>query len=178
MDEDIRYLIEQGEAWIREQRTLHRPDASPLNDRAATTLAPFFGPDILRDVRFKSVPVVENPGFYKDLEAAGRPIPIDFSDTHGITFEDTVLLSERYVSADGPPMSLLFHELVHMVQYRLLGVGGFVERYVTGWAENGFEYMAIPLERDAYDLEERFTANPHTPFPVRAEISRRLGLAL
>ncbi len=118
MDEDIRYLIEQGEAWIREQRTLHRPDASPLNDRAATTLAPFFGPDILRDVRFKSVPVVENPGFYKDLEAAGRPIPIDFSDTHGITFEDTVLLSERYVSADGPPMSLLFHELVHMVQYR------------------------------------------------------------
>ena len=178
MDPELSYLIEQGENWIREQRLLHRPDAQPLEPQAVAMLSPFFGPDILRDVRFKSVPVIENPGFYKELEAAGRPIPMDFSDTHGITFEDTVLLSDRYVSADGPPMSLLFHELVHMVQYRLLGVGGFVHRYLTGWAENGFEYMAIPLERDAYDLEERFTANPHTPFLVRAEVSRRLGLAV
>ena len=178
MDPELSYLIEQGGNWIRQQRRLHRPDALPLEPPAAATLGPFFGTDIVRDVRFKSVPVIENPEFYRELVAVGRPIPMDFSGTRGITFEDTVLLSDRYVAADGPPMRLLFHEMVHMVQYRLLGVGGFVHRYVTGWAENGFQYMAIPLERDAYELEGRFAANPHTPFPVRAEVSRRLGLSV
>lgn len=178
MDPELSYLIERGAQWIREQRALHRPDAQALEAQAMAMLGPFFGPDIMRDVRFKTVPVIRNPEFYREFEEAGRPVPMDFTDTHGITFEDTVLLSERYVAADGAPMSLLFHEMVHMVQYRLLGVGGFVRQYLTGWAENGFEYMAIPMERDAYELEERFAQNPHTPFPVRMEVSRRLGLSV
>lgn len=176
MDEKVIYLIKQGEKWVREQRDLHRPDALALEPQASAAIEPFFGPEVIRDVRFKAVPVIENPGFYREMQATGQPIPIDFSGMHGITFGDTVLLSRRHVEADEPPMSLLFHELVHVVQYKLLGVGEFISRYVTGWAENGFEYMAIPLERDAYEMEHRFKQSPQGHFSVREEASRRLGL--
>jgi hypothetical protein len=30
--------------------------------------------------------------------------------------------------------------LVHVVQYDLLGVDEFMDQYVTGWAQNGFDY--------------------------------------
>jgi hypothetical protein len=58
---------------------------------------------------------------------------------------------------------------VHVVQYRILGVAAFVRRYVLGWANNGRRYEAIPLERDAYELQARFESNPGRPFSVERE---------
>ncbi len=177
MNPELDLLIEQGARWVREQRAHHRPDARPLSAKTAGVLEPFFGPDIVRDVRFRTVASISNPDFYRALEAAGRPVPMNFSTAQGITFDDTVLLSEQAVAGNGPPMRLLFHEMVHVAQYRALGVDGFARRYVTGWAENGFEYMAIPLERDAYELDGRFTQDPNRPFSVVEEVSRRLNKA-
>jgi hypothetical protein len=48
---------------------------------------------------------------------------------------------------------ILFHELVHAVQYRVLGLRQFARLYVTGFL-NGGGYEGIPLERQAYELEE------------------------
>ncbi len=81
------------------------------------------------------------------------------------------------VSRPGAPSGLLFHELVHVVQYRLLGIGGFIHGYVTGWAAAGFVYEAIPLEREAFDLEQRFEREPQRHFSVRTLVSRRLALS-
>jgi hypothetical protein len=50
---------------------------------------------------------------------------------------------------------LLFHELVHVEQYRKLGIPRFSELYVRGFL-NGGSYEAIPLEVNAYSLEDRF----------------------
>ncbi len=175
MNPELRYLIEQGEMWIREQRSLHRPCARALTAGEVAVLRPFFGPEVLREVRLRAVAAIQNPDFYRALEALGRPVPMDFSTAHGITFYDTVLLSEQSVGADGPPLRLLFHELVHVVQYQLLGVDGFAHRYVTGWAANGFQYEAIPLERDAYELDGRFQLDPDRSFSVEAEVTRRFG---
>ncbi len=61
------------------------------------------------------------------------------------------------------------------MQYRLLGIGGFIHSYVTGWAAAGFVYEAIPLEREAFDLQHRFEREPQSPFCVRTLVSRRLG---
>ena len=175
MDAELAYLIDKGEGWIREQRRLHRPRAGALHPRTQAALAPFFGTEVLRDVRVRSVPVIENPDFYDEMAAAGRPPPMDFAAAQGITFDDTVLLSTRGGIEHGPPSSLLFHELVHVVQYRLLGVAAFMHRYVTGWAAEGFVYEAIPLERDAFELQHRFEQAPRTPFCVRDLVSARLG---
>ncbi len=177
-DQFLEFLIEKGAAWVRAQRELHRPEASPL--RGAPSLGPLFGAffdhDLLAEARFKTVPRIENPDFYRELEGRGQPAPPDFSNMVAITLADTVLLS-RTVEQGGEPIDgLVFHELVHVVQYKLLGIEGFVRRYVTGWTENGYDYKSIPLEQDAYRLQARYEEDPGQGFPVRAEIARSLGL--
>jgi hypothetical protein len=98
---------------------------------------------------------------------------MDFSRMDGITFIDTVIVVD---SCWPPTDSLMFHELVHVAQYRLLGVHEFARRYVYGWAENGFVYEAIPLEAQAFELQGRFDAHASAPFCVENEIRRSLGL--
>ena len=92
----------------------------------------------------------------------------------GITFIDTILLSVSHLEGGKPSLGLLFHELVHVIQYRLLGVETFIDLYVRGWAENGMDYYAIPLERDAYELQNRYETDPTRPFSVASEVARRL----
>ena len=82
------------------------------------------------------------------------------------------------MSFPGRPRCHLFHELVHAVQYDLLGPEKFVELYLLGWINQGFNYAAIPLEMDAYDLQNRYEADPASPFPVEDEVSRSLELMM
>lgn len=90
----------------------------------------------------------------------------------GITFVNTILLSEAMLpSANLSP--LLFHECVHVCQYDVLGVDAFVEAYVSGWSANGFDYYAIPLERDAYALQSAFELSRTAPLDVEGEVVRR-----
>jgi hypothetical protein len=98
--------------------------------------------------------------------------PIDFDRNDGITFQDTVLISQARTIPD--PAALLFHELVHVVQYDVLGVDEFVRQYVRGYAAADFDYFAIPLERAAFECQQRFEAAPHAVFSVRDEVTRRL----
>ena len=170
----IDFLITRGQAWVTQQRDVHRPSAIPLDTRARAQFEPFFEAVILDEARFKGVPALQNPSFYAELEAVGQSVPLDFTNMHGITFIDTVLLSERFGQVSFP--GLLFHELVHVVQYRILGVAEFVTRYVRGWAANGYKYETIPLERDAYQLQHRYEAAPNQPFSVREVVERQLVL--
>lgn len=169
----LAYLITDGQGWVSEERDLHRPGAIPLDPQARSQFVLFFEDAVLDGARFKAVPTINNPGFYRDLEAKGYEIPLDFTSMHGITFVDTILLSQRFQQSWSP--ALLFHELVHVVQYQSLGIAEFVTRYINGWAENSYQYRAIPLEHDAYELQARYEARPTEPFSVAEEVSRRLG---
>lgn len=83
----------------------------------------------------------------------------------GVTFQDIVV----HVDALEPP--LLFHELVHAVQYKLLGLQEFAGRYVRGFLTGG-SYVEIPLEKQAYELEARFSADPKAPFSVEDAVKK------
>jgi hypothetical protein len=170
------FLIEKGKAWASAQRDHHHLAARPLTLVEKHALASFFDGRLLDAVRVRRVPLITNPEFYLELARVGLPMPLDFNEMSGITFLDTVLISERHHPQDPPAVSLLFHELVHAVQYQLLGRDAFVERYVCGWAENAFDYFSIPLERDAYELETRYDTSPATRFCVEAEVRRQLRL--
>jgi len=65
---------------------------------------------------------------------------------------------------------LLFHELVHVEQYRQLGVPRFSELYVRGFLTGG-GYEGIPLERNAYALGARFEANLQERFSVSDDVT-------
>jgi len=77
------------------------------------------------------------------------------------------------VHVDPLENALLFHELVHAVQYKHLGLMGFSERYVRGFLSGG-AYEEIPLEKQAYALEAQFAANPYRPFSVEQEVENRI----
>jgi hypothetical protein len=82
-----------------------------------------------------------------------------------ITFVDTVVSHEAFTA------NLLFHELVHVVQYAKLGLKEFAAKYVRGFL-NGGSYEAIPLEMNAYELDARFAAAPQKAFSVVGEVQQ------
>jgi hypothetical protein len=172
----LQVLIENGRAWVQSQRDRYWPEARRLTAAEKTELSPFFEASILDVARVAGVPRIENPPFYRELEAQGIPIPLDFTAMEAITFVDTILIAGGEGPGAALKLPLLFHELVHVVQYAALGKDAFVERYVRGWAEHGQDYYAIPLEQDAYDLQARYVALPNAGFSVEAAIKRRLGL--
>ena len=92
----------------------------------------------------------------------------------GITLGQAVVIAAHAPEHGRAWSRLLFHELVHVVQFNLLGIDEFVTRYVAGWTRNGFRYRDIPLERDARELEARFALDPSHPFSVEVEVRRQL----
>ena len=90
-----------------------------------------------------------------------RNVP-SFSDVDAVTFIDVIVSHEEFSDR------LLFHELVHAAQYAQMGTKDFASRYVKGFL-NGGTYEGIPLEKNASELEERFSANEEA-FSVADEI--------
>ena len=77
----------------------------------------------------------------------------NFSAAAGITFGECVLIVDP-----GVPIDLLFHEMVHVEQYRILGMEEFARAYVQGIVDSDFIYERIPLEAIAFEMTARFTA--------------------
>lgn len=175
LDDFLHFLIENGCRWVESQREVHRPSARALAEPERSEFTRWFESETLDRAKVKLVPVIENPDFYSILRGRGIPDPLDFRIMSGITFVDTILISQSQIPPDSRLLPLLFHELVHVVQYEILGWRAFVDRYVRGWAENGFTYSAIPLERDVYELQVRYESDLHPGFSVTAEVRRRLG---
>ena len=104
---------------------------------------------------------VPNPPFYADLESLGFTGLPNFAHMPAITFDDVVVFHEPLTP------QLIFHELVHVVQYRLLGVQEFARLYVRGYLRGG--YAGTPLEICAYELDGRFIMGS-VGFDVEAEV--------
>jgi hypothetical protein len=106
---------------------------------------------------------VPNPSMYSMAKMMGiRNLP-DFSDMAAITFVDVIVSHEEFTDA------LLFHELVHVTQYGQMGVKEFAARYVNGFIQGG-SYEEIPLEKNSYLLEERFSKDAARVFSVDDEV--------
>ncbi len=152
--------------YISVQRQRAHSLAIPLSRPQTTSLSGFFRSDILNSTRLLVLEAsrVENPPFYALLREMGFTSLPDFSQMAAITFSNVVVSHQRMTG--GP----LFHELVHVEQYRQLGILRFAELYVRGFLVGG-GYEGIPLERNAYQLGERFESNPQTQFSVELEVS-------
>ena len=167
--------VRQAAVWIRTQRERLRPRARPLSAAERAAFAPHLPAIVLRSARIIVVPSVTRP------PAAGAPRDLrlnrllDFADLQAITFADTIAMSRAGMPPPEQVMPLLFHELVHVVQYRQLGVVRFVRRYLEGWAASGHDYGRIPLERQAFDLEKRLARRPHRSIPVDTLVRQLAG---
>lgn len=172
MDHLLTSFIQAGIQWVQEQRNKHRLVARQLHPEERQKLSPYFTPDTLNTVALSFVPIIENPTFYAQLQQIGQSIPLDFSIMLGITFFDTIVIATTKVDENSDRwLPLLFHECVHVCQYRHLGLQVFMEQYVMGWASNGFQYASIPLEAIAYLLQSRFESNSPV-FSVEESVER------
>ncbi len=152
--------------YITAQREAFLLTSFPLTAEQRPTLAGFFIQAVLDKVRLVVLQNtrVQNPNFYPHLWQLGfRNLP-DFRTMAAITFGNVVVSYQPFTHG------LLFHELVHVEQYRQLGVQQFSNLYVRGFLTGG-GYSGIPLERNAYMLATRFEANPRQHFSVRDEVT-------
>jgi hypothetical protein len=174
-DPQIDGVIQQVIKYIESQCQTYQGNASPLDQNQKAVMSPFFPESVLNSTRVVVLADqrVSNPGFYGDLVKMGfepGSLP-DFTDMAAITFVDTVVFHEPIVNR------LLFHELVHVVQYDKLGLAEFGAKYVKGFLTGG-SYPAIPLEKNAYDLDARFGKAPGSAFSVEDEVQEWLDFEL
>jgi hypothetical protein len=156
--------------YIARHRQRLLPGSQPISADDREGFSGFFPSSILRETRVvcASVP---NPKFYRLARMVGIDGVLEMSSIGAIT------LVEVIAYPDHMNRSTLFHELVHAVQYRVLGLPRFANLYVRGFVDHG-GYDAIPLERQAYELEERFSRNPTKVFSVEEDVLQRLHAGL
>jgi hypothetical protein len=152
--------------YIRAQRELYAARTSALPTELRVQMNGFFRPDLLNTTRALVLKGerVANPDFYPMLQELGFQNLPDFRTMAAITFKDVVVSHEPFSAP------LLFHELVHVEQYRQLGVDQFAGLYVEGFLSGG-GYEGIPLEVNAYALEAIFRGTHHRPPAVENEVA-------
>jgi hypothetical protein len=173
-DEEVEWAVQQVAAYIDGQRQTYRGKAVPLSQNQKRVIHPFVPASTLDSARVVVLDGarVSNPPFYGQLLKMGfetGSLP-NFADMAAITYVDTVVSHKPFTSR------LLFHELVHVVQYEKLGLAEFAAKYVKGFLSGG-SYEAIPLEMNAYNLDARFATTPTKPFSVADEIQKWIDQA-
>ncbi|MGC2467099.1 MAG: hypothetical protein WA517_18040 [Candidatus Acidiferrum sp.] len=163
----VEWVKRQVAEYISAQRQTYRGRAMTLDKSQTEAMRPFFPASALDSARVLVLSSVRvgNPPFYAELVHIGFEPAIlpDFADMAAITFVDTVVSHEPFTDR------LLFHELVHVVQYQKLGLEGFAVKYLSGFLGGG-SYEAVPLEVNAYELDARFAAAPTMAFSVADEV--------
>ena len=153
------WLIQNADEWISSQNRRYLSGSRKLNEEEKEIMLRYFDEKTLDKTRLNTVPIIENPTFYPSLQEFGVTNLINFNNMAGITFGECIIFQKDLEDLNH---SVLFHELVHVVQYEILGIRKFAEKYVQGWINNGLDYYQIPLEVQAYGLQAEYDkgANP------------------
>lgn len=161
----VSQLTSAVEAYILASRKKYLSAASLFSEQQLKPLLEFFPAEILSTTRGLVLrgSRIQDPPFYSMARMMGiRNLP-SFSDVAAVTFVDVIVSHEEFTPA------LLFHEMVHAVQYAHLGPKHFAALYVSGFLKGG-SYEEIPLEKNAYELESRFSARKNGAFSVFEEV--------
>jgi hypothetical protein len=159
----ISQMASMVEDYIASSRKKYASQAALLTNAQRAAMQPYFPAEVLDSTRLCVLrgTRVSNPSMYSMAKMMGiRNLP-DFSEMAAITFVDVIVSHEEFTDA------LLFHELVHIVQYAQMGLKEFASRYVNGFIQGG-SYKEMPLEKSAYLFEVRFREGQ--PFSVDDEV--------
>jgi hypothetical protein len=163
----VSQLVSMVEDYITSGQKKYAPQALPLTDAQRSAMQPFFPSAVLDSVRLIVLrgTRVSNPSMYAMAKMMGiRNLP-DFSAMAAITFVEVIVCHQEFTD------ELLFHELVHVVQYAQMGLKKFAERFVNGFIMAG-SFEGIPLEKMAQALEARFSQDTRQAFSVDDEVRR------
>jgi hypothetical protein len=153
--------------WIRTTLTANAHAAQSVASRGFSRLPFYFTENTLASTKVVLVDPLPMP----PLSSMGLARFTDFErgDFDGITYIDTIFLKPSQSNNE----NMHFHELVHVIQWRLLGPDRFLLSYANGL--ECFGYRQSPLEAMAYDAETVF-ASSTAIFNVEKMIAEKLGL--
>jgi hypothetical protein len=134
--------------WIERTLTAHQALARPAGSKNFKRLPRYFSRAQIEAARFVAVDRIPLP----PLSSIGltRFKQFERGDYDGITYLDTYFLKRPKAGDE----NLHFHEMIHAVQWRLLGAEFFLALYAGGLER--FGYRDSPLEKMAYDAQDMF----------------------
>lgn len=156
--------------WIRQTLAAHASRTRSVGTWNFSALPHYFDRDTLASAKVAVVDRLPVP----PLTRMGLPqfAEMERFTSGGITYLDTFFVTPTEEFDE----SLHFHELIHVLQWRLLGPERFLACYAAGLQAHG--YRASPLEVMAYDAQARFDAG--IIFDAEAHVAanlRSLGVA-
>ena len=146
--EDFQALYPQVISWIRHTLSAHEKDAKSVASAGFVRLPHYFSDGLIASTKYV---VVDRPPM-PPLSALGLKqfAAFEQGDYDAITYLDTFFLKMGHVADEG----LYFHELIHVVQWRVMGAERFLAAYADGLET--FGYRNSPLEAMAYDAQAAF----------------------
>jgi hypothetical protein len=152
--------------WIRRTLSDHAKDAQTVASIGFPRLLRYFSSKLLTSAKFVPIDRVPVP----PLSAIGFSQFSEFErgDFDGITYLNTFFIKNQWVLDE----RIHFHELIHVVQWQLLGPERFLSAYVSGLANYG--YCNNPFEVMAYNAESEFCRNLR-PFDAEKFVKEEIG---
>jgi len=137
--------------WLQKTLAKYATLAQTVASRAFPRLPNYFAPITLATSKVVLVDQMPRP----PLSSWGLTRFADFEHGNfsGITFLDTFFIKQDQSENE----TLHFHELIHVIQWRVLGPERFLYLYADGLER--FGYRNSPLEAMAYNAEARFVGS-------------------
>jgi CheY-like chemotaxis protein len=151
--------------WIKQTLAVNAPRAQSVASLGFPRLAQYFSPELLAAAKVVYVDAVSTP----PLAEMGLERFTGFFRTgvSSITYLDTIIVHNDFRAEE----ALHFHEMVHVVQWQLLGPKSLLMAYADGL--EGCGYRNGPLEVMAYMLESVFR-NSAAQFDVAKVVREQL----
>jgi hypothetical protein len=140
-------MLEKIEQWI-DQTNVDFSAQKICCDRFAKEFDGFYSIPFLQNSFFVVVNQIPKPAF-PELRQIGLGGFMDMK-VDGITYKNTYYMLPHIIN----DLRLHFHELVHVVQWQVLGAANFIQRYI--YEIQKFGYDQAPLEIMAYALDNHF----------------------
>jgi len=150
------FVIPKVVEWVEKLVEDNNPKAVCASSLGFSRINDLFPSDFLSKVRVVAVdgitpwPPLVSCGLskFKKRDERRKIYP-----ARGVVFKDIVFIRKKDIGSEDSE-DLLFHELVHVVQWEKLGAYRFMIAYCEGFYNYG--YRGNPLEEIAYDLKMKF----------------------
>jgi hypothetical protein len=154
--------------WLRATLSAHAGAARTVASCGFLRLPHYFNDETLTSAKVVAVDKLPVP----PLSSWGltRFAEIERGTFGGITYLDTFFLKRNQSRNE----AIYFHELIHVIQWRILGPERFLYSYANGLER--FGYRQSPLEAMAYDAELAFTSSKDA-FDAEKMVAEKLAAA-
>jgi len=164
-ESEIVQLIKGFAGYLQQQKEHYLPASAALSPEQQQRLAGFFSSSLLEKVRIVELhgaPMPAPPAAMTKMVSERVKLP-EVAHMDSLTFADLVVFRDTVAERR------LFHALVHVAQFTILGVEPYFNLYVRAFLKNR-SYLTVPLEMHAFGLDARYAQAPAEVFSVEDDV--------